>query len=166
MRAVLKTYYYHYQHCHHLYCKKTENWSPDKEDDKRRNDEYNKEYDDAKRLLLVCSHELAFHNRTGARQHFLANSNFSRPVEPAFTFDEILTLFAIWGWLTLLVSFPCSWRLPVLKIEKVLIVVKQKSLPENISVPGRDLDLALFELIYCPWKYLSANTLSLEIYFG
>ena len=115
MRAVLKTYYYHYQHCHHLYCKKTENWSPDEEDDKRRNDENNKEDDNAKRLLLICSHELAFHDRTGVQQYFLVNSNISRPVEPAWTFDEILTLFAAWGWLTLLVSFLCSWRLPVLK---------------------------------------------------
>ena len=62
---------------------KTEKSLPHKEDDKRRNDEDNEEADDAKRLLLVCSHELAFHNRTGARQHFLANSNFGRPVEPA-----------------------------------------------------------------------------------
>ena len=51
---------------------KTEKSSPDKENDKRRNDKYNKEDNDAKRLLLVCSHELAFHDRTGVQQHFLS----------------------------------------------------------------------------------------------
>ena len=89
-------------------CMKTDKSLPDKEDNQRRDDKDNEEDDDAKRLLLVCSHELAFHDRTGVQQHCLVMLNFGRPIEPAGTFDKILTLFATVGWLTLLLSFPCS----------------------------------------------------------
>ena len=40
---------------------------PDKEYNQRWNDKYNEEDDDAERLLLVCSYELAFHDRTGVQ---------------------------------------------------------------------------------------------------
>ena len=47
---------------------KTDKSLPDKEDNQRRDDKDNEEDDDAKRLLLVCSHELAFHDRSGVQQ--------------------------------------------------------------------------------------------------
>ena len=47
---------------------KTDKSLPHKENDKRWNNEDNEEDDDAKRLLLVCSHELAFHDRTWVQQ--------------------------------------------------------------------------------------------------
>lgn len=49
-------------------CMKTDKSLPDKEYNQRRDDENNEEDNDAKRLLLVCSHELAFHDRTGVKK--------------------------------------------------------------------------------------------------